>query len=397
MGQLTSFNLPIEKKRILLRVDYNVPLKRNKITDNRKIRTSLPTIKYLLNKNCKIIIATHLGRPNGKVVPSLRTTLLGKELEKLLPGKKVRKFDDCIGKEIKEEIEAAKPKSIFLLENLRFYKEEEENDIAFAHSLANLTDIYVNDAFAVSHRKHASVEAITNFLPSIAGMQLGKELIQLSKAIKPKRPSVWIMGGAKLNKIDLIKQALKKADYILIGGALAFSFLKARGISVGMSKVDSASTKIAAELVKKHRKRIILPLDFVVAEKFSSRAKTKTVKYNQIKTNQIALDLGAETIDLFKKYLEKANTVVWNGPLGYFGWAKFAQSTKEIGRYLGKIKAVSICGGGETAEAITKFHLEHNLTHLSTGGGAALEFLSGKKLPGIEALEKNRRKFKHLQ
>ena len=393
MKKFVLATFPIKNKTIFLRVDYNLPIKNGIVQDNSKIQASLPTIKHLLSSNCKIIIATHLGRPKGKVVSTLKTDPLAKELKKLLK-RKVTKIDDCIGKDIKEKMSKSKEK-IFLLENLRFYKEEKENNPIFAHSLADLADVYVNDAFAVSHRKHASIEAITHFLPSLPGLLLEKEMFFLSKALKPKKPAVWIMGGAKLNKIDLIKQALKKADQILIGGALCFSFLKAKGIKVGVSKTDPNSIKIARKLLRKwSAKKIILPLDFVVAERLSPQAKTEIVDYNRIKPQQIALDLGPKTTALFRKKLAKAKTIVWNGPLGYFEWAKFAGATKDLGRALKNIKAVKIAGGGETAEAINKFQLAKSFSHLSTGGGAALTFLSGKKMPGIIALEKNYKRFK---
>ncbi|MEK6845967.1 MAG: phosphoglycerate kinase [Nanoarchaeota archaeon] len=309
---------------------------------------------------------------------------------------KIKKLNDCIGKELKVEIQSAKPKQIFLLENLRFYKEEEENDFTFAHSLANLADIYVNDAFAVSHRNHASVSAITNFLPAVAGFLMETEVTQLSKTFSNVHPTIWLMGGAKLDKIDLINQALQRADYLLIGGALAFTFLKAQRINIGMSKFDSNSLELAQKLLNKYKHKIILPVDFIVSEEFKVRAKTSIVKHNQIKNNQIALDIGPETAHNFQQYLIPAKLIVWNGPLGYFEWAKFAKGTKEIARFLGKLNAIKISGGGETTAAIHKFGLEHNLTHLSTGGGASLEFLSGKKLPGIEALEENCKKFNSL-
>ena len=388
-------NYPLEDKIILVRVDYNVPLDKGKVTDNTKLKLSLPTIKLLLQKNCKIVLATHLGRPNGKFVPEFKTDILAKELRKLLPKVKIVKVNDCIGKDVKEEINAAKNKQIILLENLRFYNEEGENDFSFAHSLASLANVYVNDAFANSHRKHASMAAITKFLPSLEGLTLEKEIFYLNQAVKAKKPSVWILGGSKLDKVDLINQAFKRADKILIGGALAFSFLLAKGIKVGSSKSDIKSVKTAREILnKKIAKKIVLPVDFIVSEKFSARAKTKIVKYNEIKSNQIALDLGPETVKLFEKYLSDANTIVWNGPLGYFEWASFAKSTIAIGRFLGKLKAVKIVGGGETAEAINKFHLQHNFTHISSGGGAALTFLSGKKMPGIDVLQSNYKKLK---
>ena len=380
-------------KIVLLRVDYNLPLKNGKIVDDSKITASLPTIKYLIEQKCKIIIATHLGKPNGKIVKELKTDVLAEQLQKIIK-RKVIKFDDCIGKEIKEKVLHSKS-NLFMLENIRFYKEEEQNNAVFAHSLAKLADVYINDAFAVCHRKHASVEAITNFLPSLAGNLLEKEIHYLTKALNPKRPSIWIMGGAKLDKVNLVSNAMKKSDRILIGGALAFPFLKAKSIRIGQSKIDKKSVMVAKSLLKKFSARkIILPKDFLVTERLSPQAKTKIVNYNQIQNNQIALDLGPKTIELFKKYLDKAHTIVWNGPLGYYEWAKFSIATKEIGRYLGKVDCLKIAGGGETLAAIDKFHLRHNLTHVSTGGGAALAFLSGNKLPGIVALEKNFKKFK---
>lgn len=408
MKRFALTNFPLENKIVFLRVDYNVPLEKGKVVDDTKIRSSLPTIRYLLQKNCKIVLATHLGNPAGKVDAKLKVNPLADKLQELLlkekkvlgkiDGRKtalIVKLNDCIGKEIKAKIIESRPKTIFMLENLRFYQEEEANDVFFAHSLAQLAEVYVNDAFAVSHRKHASVDAITKYLPSLPGILLETEIQQLSLALKPKKPAIWIMGGAKLNKIDLIKQALKKADYLLIGGALAFSFLRAKGINVGLSKLDPESVKIAAKIIKSGvAKKIILPVDFVAAADFSPYAKTEIVKYNRLQNQQVALDLGPETISLFKQYLRKAHTIVWNGPLGYFEWAKFAHSTKEIGRFLGKLTATAICGGGETVEAVRKFHLEHYFTHVSTGGGAALMFLSGQELPGIKALKNNYQKFK---
>ncbi len=384
---------PLDKKTILVRVDYNVPLKDGKVADNTRIKASLPTLQYLLQKKCKLVLATHLGKPDGKIVPALRVDPLAKELQRLL-NVKVHKLDDCLGKDIKEKIRKGKSR-IYFLENLRFYREEEQNNPIFAHSLASLADIYVNDAFAVCHRQHASVQAITQYLPSLPGLLVEKEIHYLSKALHPERPSVWIMGGAKLDKVDLIQQALRQADYILIGGALAFSFLKAKGLSVGMSKVSSESVQLARQLLQqKEARKIILPVDIVAVKQLSLRAKAETVRYNEIQSAQIGLDLGPETIKLFKHYLYKAKTIVWNGPLGYFEWAKFAVATKEIGRFISSLTATSIVGGGETAEALQKFHLQYTLTHLSTGGGAALQFLAGKKLPGIEALERSYGKFR---
>lgn len=391
----TLSQFPIENKTVLLRVDYNVPLENGGVKDNIRIKESLPTIEFLLAKKCKIVLATHLGRPEGKVIPELKLKPVAPELQKLLPRQRIVTLADCIGSEVREKIQAGKPKDIFLLENLRFYKEEEDNNPIFAHSLASLADVYVNDAFSNCHRKHASMEAITQFLPAIPGLLVEKEIQYLSKALHPERPSVWILGGAKLDKIGLINQALQKADYILIGGALAFPFLRAQGVRVGMSKCDSASVELAKKILAgREGKKIILPVDFVTAESFSAQAKTEMVAYNHLSSTQIGLDVGPATIKLFKMYLRKAKTIVWNGPLGYYEWAPFATATKEIGRCLGHLTATSIVGGGETADALHKFRLEHKVTHVSTGGGASLAFLSGQELPALKALEENWKKWK---
>ena len=392
MKRFTLETFPLQDKTVLVRVDYNVPLQNGKVTDNSKIEASLLTIKYLLSQNCKIILMTHLGDPKGKVVLELKTNPLAEELQKLLPHNKIIKLNECMGKEIKEEIKNALPGQILLLENLRFHPEEEKNDILFAQSLASLAEVYVNDAFAVAHRNHASVSAIAQYLPAVSGHLMEEEITHLNQAFSKVRPAVWPMGGAKLDKIDLINQALKRADYLLIGGALAFTFLKARGINVGMSKVDLASVPLAQQILKKHRDKIILPIDFVVVNEFKMRAKSFMVPYNGIGNGQMALDIGPKTIKSFEQYLRRAEVIVWNGPLGYFEWAKFAQGTKEIGRFLGEVNCIKIAGGGETSAAIHKFKLSHNFTHVSTGGGASLDFLSGKKMLGIDALQENYRK-----
>lgn len=392
--RFTLDKFTLENKTVLVRVDFNVPLKEGKIVDNTKIEASLPTIKFLLEKNCKLVLMTHLGDPKGKVVLELKTNPLAQELQKLIPIYKVEKLNDCIGKEIKEKVSNALPRQIFLLENLRFYKEEETNDPLFAHSLSELAEVYINDAFAVSHRNHASVSAITQYLPAVSGFLMEKEITHLNQAFSRQHHSVWLMGGAKLDKIDLITQALKKADYLLIGGALAFTFLKARGISVGTSKIDLNEVPLAKKILEKHWKKIVLPSDFIVANEFKMHTKTFVVDYNHIDSSQMALDIGPKTIEHFEQYLKRAEVIVWNGPLGYFEWAKFAQGTKEIGRFLGKLNCIKIAGGGETSAAIHKFQLEHNFTHVSTGGGASLDFLAGKKMPGIDGLQENYQKYR---
>ena len=390
----TLTNSTIENKIIFLRIDYNLPLKNNIPQDLTKIKSSLKTINYLLKHNNKIILATHLGRPDGKFNDEFSTSHLLKPLQSLVPKHKITHLADCIGLDIKTIIQKSSSK-IFLLENLRFYSEEEQDDQTFAQSLASLADIYINDAFAVSHRTNASVHAITKYLPSYAGFQLETEIIQLSKALHPQPPVIWILGGAKLDKIDLIQQSLQKANYILIGGALSFAFLKAKNISVGQSKTDTQSIHIAKSILNsQNAKKIILPLDFITTTKMSPNTKTTIRNYNEIHSTEIALDLGPKTITLFKQYLRKAHTIVWNGPLGYYEWNKFATATKDIGRFISTLTAITIVGGGETSDAMHKFHLHHKLTHVSTGGGASLEFLSGKILPGIQALNENEKYFK---
>ncbi|MBI2102350.1 phosphoglycerate kinase [Candidatus Woesearchaeota archaeon] len=394
MRRFLLTELPLQGKKVFLRVDFNVPIKEGTVTDDRKIRAVLPTLSYLLEKGCTIILATHLGRPEGKMVENLRTAPLANVLQELLPKETVTPLYDCIGKEVRERVTTGRAKTVFVLENVRFYKEEEENDLTFAHALADLAEFYVNDAFG-EHGRHASVDAITQFLPSAAGFLVEREILQLSKALQPERPAVWLMGGAKLDKVDLIKQALKKADYILIGGALAFSFLRAKGYAVGHSKTDQESIATAKKILKNRgADKIILPLDFVAADAFSQNAKTEIVPYGEIPAEKICLDLGPRTIEEFKKYLRQARTIVWNGPLGYFEWVKFATATREIARFISALTATRICGGGETAEAIQRYHLEDKMTHVSTGGGAALLYLSGKKIPAITALEKNYLKFR---
>jgi len=390
----TLTNSTIKNKTIFLRVDYNLPLKNNIPQDLTKIKSSLKTITHLLKHNNKIILATHLGRPDGKFHDEFSTSHLLKPLQSLVPKHKITHLADCIGLDIKTIIQKSSSK-IFLLENLRFYSEEEQDDQTFAQSLASLADIYINDAFAVSHRTNASVHAITKYLPSYAGFQLETEIIQLSKALHPTPPTIWILGGAKLDKIDLIQQSLQKANYILIGGALSFAFLKAKNISVGQSKTDTQSIHIAKSILNsQNAKKIILPLDFITTTKMSPNTKTTIRNYNEIHSTEIALDLGPKTITLFKQYLRKAHTIVWNGPLGYYEWNKFATATKDIGRFISTLTAITIVGGGETSDAMHKFHLHHKLTHVSTGGGASLEFLSGKILPGIQALNENEKYFK---
>jgi len=350
MNSLKKFNC--KNKYVLVRVDFNVPIdKKGKVKDNSRIKAALPTIEYLIKKKAMVILITHLGKPKGKIVKELRLDNIHKELKKLLKRKGIYKLDDCLGSEVDSFIDNMTPGEVVLLENLRFYPEEKNNDKNFAEELANDADYFVNDAFATLHRQHASVDAITNFLPSAAGLLIEKEIESLKKALKPKRPFVWILGGVKEDKVEAINIASKKADYVLVGSGLV-------------------------DLVKIKKKNVILPIDF-----------TKDSKNRH-------LDIGPKTIKLFKSYLQKAKTIVWNGPVGMFEKPRFAKGTKELAGFIAKKRAVKIIGGGESAEAVHKSNLAKKMTWVSTGGGASLEFLLGKKLPGLEALERSRKKFR---
>ncbi len=385
-----------KNKNAILRVDFNVPIDdKGNITNNKRIKAVLPTIKYLLKRKSKVILISHLGRPEGKIVEKLKLENISKELSKLLK-KKIYYLTDCIGDEIKNKIDLIDYDNIILLENLRFYKEEELNDNDFAKQLANLGDFYVNDAFAVSHRAHASVDAITRFLPSCAGFLLEKEIASLSKLLEnPKKPFVAIIGGVKVSdKIKVINNLLKKVDALLIGGAMTFTFYKSSGINIGKSLVENNKLALAKNLIKNSSNKIILPTDIVIAKNKDSK-QIKTVNYKKIPNNMVGFDIGKESINFYKFILKDAKTVFWNGPLGLFEVKSFSKSTFEIAKFLAdKKNTFTIIGGGDSVAAIEKLRLENKFSHVSTGGGAALEFLEGKKLPGIKALENNYKRFK---
>ena len=390
MNKLTIKDISIKDKKIIVRVDFNVPLDSNlKITDDRRIKEALPTIQYVLKQGAKkVILVSHLGRPKDKVVEELRLTPIARRLEELL-GEKVLKLEDCVGESIQQKINNSKER-VILLENLRFHKEEEANDENFAKNLAALADIYVNDAFGTAHRAHASTAGITKFLPSVAGFLIEKEITYLGKAMdNPRRPFVLILGGAKVSdKIVMIENFLSKANAILIGGGMAYTFLKAQGKNVGTSKLEPDKVETAKNLLEKAKKAgvtIALSSDFVVVTKFESASDMKIVK--DIPDGWMGVDIGPETRKRFKEILSTAKTIVWNGPVGVFENDAFAQGTKEIAQFIAGLKDVTtIIGGGDSAAAILKFGLEDKMTHISTGGGASLEFLEGKELPGIAAL-----------
>ena len=391
----TLNDLDIKGKRVLVRVDFNVPLdkKTNDIADDKRIRETLPTIKYLVDRIANVIICTHLGRPDGKIVESLRMDKVAERRGKLL-NKKIKKLNDCVGDEVKDEVTKMKNGDVVVLENLRFHPEEEANDENFSKQLAELAELYVNDAFGTCHRAHASTYGVTKHLKSAAGFLVEKELRIMGKALEnPDKPFIGILGGAKISdKIKVIENLLTKVDKLLIGGAMIFTFFKAQGKNVGNSKVENDYVNLAKNLLQ--NKKIILPVDIIVADSFDANANSKIVDINSIPNDWIGLDIGSKTIENYKEILKDAKTVIWSGPLGVFEFDKFANGTKHIAKFLSTLKATTIVGGGDTAAAVEKFGFVDKLTHVSTGGGASLEFFEGKKLPGIEALEESYKRFR---
>jgi 3-phosphoglycerate kinase len=388
MKHRTLKDFRFSKKKVLVRVDFNVPLDdKGRITDDKRIRAALPTIKYLLKQKAMVILMSHLGRPKGEYAEKLTMDKVANRLGRLLK-KKVYKADMGLG----PSEEHFKAGEVVLLENLRFYPEEKKNDANFAKALASMADYYVNDAFGTCHRAHASVDAVARYLPACAGLLVEKEIKVMGKALaKPKKPFTAVMGGVKVSgKIDAISNLLKKVDYLLVGGAMMFTFLKAGGLDVDKSIVEDDKLGVAKKLLK--NKKIILPVDCVVGSKLDKNAKAKTVYVNKIKG--IGLDIGPKTTRLYSNLIKKSKTIIWNGPMGKFEWKKFSKGTNEIAKAIAKSNAVTIVGGGDSVSAVEKLRLENKMTHVSTGGGASLEFFAGKKLPGLVALEKNYKKFR---
>ncbi len=390
MNKLTVKDIDLKGKKVIMRVDFNVPLDDQlNITDDRRIQEALPTIKYILQqKPAKLILMSHLGRPKGEAVDSMRLTPVAKKLEDLIQ-EKVLKPNDCVGPDVQKAVDTSAER-VILLENLRFHKQEEKNDAGFAKQLASLADVYVNDAFGTAHRAHASTEGITQYLPSVAGFLLEKEINYLGRAIgNPQRPFVVILGGAKVSdKILLIENLISKADAIIIGGGMAYTFLKAQGKEIGKSICENDKLDLAKGLLEKAEKagvKIALTSDFVVVEDFGKPEGRKTV--SEIPQGWESVDIGPETRKRYQEILATAKTVVWNGPMGVFEIDAFAEGTKAIAQYLAALKgATTIIGGGDSAAAVSKFGFDKAMTHISTGGGASLEFLEGKELPGIVAL-----------
>ena len=392
MNKKTVKDIDLKGKKVFVRCDFNVPMDENQnITDNTRIVAALPTIKYLLEQNCKIILASHLGRPKGEVKPEFSLKPVAKELSKLL-GKDVIMANDVIGEDATSKAENLKEGEITLLENVRFHREETDNDPEFAKKLASMAEIFVNDAFGTAHRAHASTTGIADYIPGVAGFLIEKELKFLGNAINnPERPFVAILGGAKVSdKIGVIDSLLDKVDTLMIGGGMAYTFFRAQGYNVGNSLCEVEKTDLALEEMEKAKAKcvkLLLPIDTKIGKEFKPDTESKTVAWTEIPDEWEGFDIGEKTIEMFKKELQNAKTVIWNGPLGLFEFDQFAIGTNEIAKTLADLDATTIIGGGDSAAAVTKAGLADKMTHISTGGGASLEFLEGKKLPGIECLQ----------
>lgn len=391
MNKKTVKDIEIKSKRVLIRVDFNVPLnEQNAITDDARIVKSLETIRYCISQKAKVILMSHLGRPKGAKEAKYSLKPAADRLSQLI-NQPVTLLNDCVGPEVAAKVKAMKDGEVILLENLRFHAEEEKNEPNFSKSLASLGEVYVNDAFGTAHRAHASTEGVTQYLPSVAGFLLAKEVIYFDKAITtPERPFVTILGGAKVSdKIKLIGNLLEKADVILVGGAMAYTFYKVMGIGIGNSKFDPAGEDVARQALEKSKKKnvpLVFPVDRVIAEKLEKGVPTKIVD-GDIPAGWSGFDIGPKSIELFKMHLSKAKTVVWNGPVGVFEYPPFDRGTKALADHLATLKnTTTIIGGGDTAAAIKLFGLEDKMSHVSTGGGASLEYLEGTVLPGVAAL-----------
>ncbi len=391
MSKKTVKDIDLKGKKVLVRCDFNVPMDEERnITDNTRIVAALPTIQYLLENNCAVILCSHLGRPKGEFKPEFSLEPVAKELAKLLD-KEVIMAKDVIGEDATEKAANLKTGQVMLLENVRFHREETDNDTEFAKKLANMAEIYVNDAFGAAHRAHASTAGVAAYLPAVSGFLIEKELKFLGNALNnPERPFVAILGGAKVSdKIGVIDSLLEKVDTLMIGGGMAYTFFKAQGYGVGDSICELDKLDLAKELMEKAKQKgvkLILPVDTKIGKEFKPDTESKTVAWTEIPDGWEGFDIGEETIKMFVEELKSAKTVVWNGPVGLFEFEQFAIGTNSIAKALSEIDATTIIGGGDSAAAVKKAGLEDKMTHISTGGGASLEFLEGKKLPGIECL-----------
>jgi len=391
MNKKSIKDVELQGKRVFCRVDFNVPLKDGNVTDDTRIRAALPTIKYLVENGAKVILASHLGRPKGQVVEELRLTPVAKRLSELL-GKDVKKANEAYGESVKAEIAKMENGDVLLLENVRFYPGEEKNDPELAKEFAALADLYVNDAFGAAHRAHASTEGIAHYLPAVSGFLMQKELDVLGKALSnPERPFTAIIGGAKVkDKIGVIDNLLDKVDNLIIGGGLAYTFVKAQGHEIGKSLLEEDKIDLAKSFMAKAKEKGVnfyMPVDAVVADEFSETANKKEVAIEEIPADWQALDIGPKTVELYAKVIKESKLVIWNGPMGVFEMDAYANGTKGVAEALADATGTySIIGGGDSAAAVEKFHLAEKMDHISTGGGASLEFMEGKTLPGVAAL-----------
>lgn len=391
MNKKTIRDIDLKGKRVLVRCDFNVPMDENQnITDNRRIVAALPTIKYLIEQECKIVLCSHLGRPKGEFKKEFSLAPVAAELSKQL-GQEVLMATDVIGENAKTLAENLKPGQVMLIENVRFHKEETENDPEFAKQLANFGEIFVNDAFGTAHRAHASTEGVSHYLPAVSGFLIEKELKFLGDALEnPERPFISILGGSKVSdKIGVIDSLLEKVDELLIGGGMSYTFYKALGYSVGNSICEDDKIDLAKELMEKAKAKnvkMLLPIDNKLGKEFSANTETMVVDRESIPDGWEGLDIGPKTIELYTEELKKAKTVIWNGTVGVAEFDLFAEGTNSLAKVLSELDATTIIGGGDTAAAVQKAGLADKMTHVSTGGGASLEFLEGKKLPGIECL-----------
>lgn len=390
MNKKSVRDVEVTGKRVFVRVDFNVPLEDGKITDDTRIRETLPTIKYLIENGAKVILASHMGRPKGQFVDSMRLTPAAARLAELL-GKPVAKADEAIGDAVKAKIADMKNGDVLLLENVRFYPGEEKNDPELAKEFASLADLFVNDAFGAAHRAHASTEGIAHLLPAVSGLLMEKELSVLGKALlNPERPFTAIIGGSKVkDKIDVINKMLEIADNVLIGGGLAYTFFKAQGHEIGQSLCDNEKLDTALSFIAKAKelgKNFMLPVDIVISDDFSANANTKIVDVDGIPADWEGIDIGPKTREQYAEVIKNSKLVVWNGPMGVFEIEPFSHGTRAVAQACADTAGYTVIGGGDSAAAAEKFHLADKMDHISTGGGASLEFMEGKKLPGVEAL-----------
>ncbi len=390
LNKKTMKDIEVKGQRVFVRVDFNVPMAEGVITDDTRIRAAIPTIEYLVEQGAKVILASHLGRPKGEVKEEMRLTAVGVRLAELI-GKPVTKLDESIGKEVEEAVANMQDEDILLLENVRFHAGEEKNDPALAEAFAKLADVYVNDAFGAAHRAHASTEGIAKHVPAVSGFLMQKELDVLGKALSnPERPFTAIIGGAKVkDKIGVIESLLEKVDHLIIGGGLSFTFIKAQGYDIGKSLLEEDKIELAKSFIEKAKAKGVqlhMPIDAVVANEFSKDAETKIVDVDAIPADWMGLDIGPKTAANYAEVIQNSKLIIWNGPMGVFEMDKFANGTKTVASAMANTAGYTVIGGGDSAAAVEKFEVADKMDHISTGGGASLELMEGKELPGIVAL-----------